>query len=304
MSMSSSRGFGSGETSYASETSSSVCWPIAETTATTRVPDRLASTSREATRRIFSGSATEVPPNFMTRVPAPAGGSAGSTAGTGSKVVSLMVLSVLHRAATGESPAERDLVCVLEVAADRKAACEPSHAGALAQAVGQVGGCRLAGHVRVRREDDLLDAVSVHPLQELVDAEVRGLDAVERRERTAEHVVDATELVRALDGEEVGGLLNDADDGAIAPGIGADGAELLLRQGPALAAEADALLDLADRVGKGEGLLVRDAEDVEREALRRARAHPGQARQLRDQIVDERAEHARILPTGPAGPVP
>ena len=92
MSMSISRGFGCGETSWARETSSSVCWPIAETTATTRFPARLASTRREATRRIFSGSATEVPPNFMTRVPAAAGGSAGSTAGTGSKVVSLMAL--------------------------------------------------------------------------------------------------------------------------------------------------------------------------------------------------------------------
>ena len=90
MSMSISLGFGCGETSWARETSSSVCWPIAETTATTRFPARLASTRREATRRIFSGSATEVPPNFMTRVPAAAGGSAGSTAGTGSKVVSLI----------------------------------------------------------------------------------------------------------------------------------------------------------------------------------------------------------------------
>jgi hypothetical protein len=43
---------------------------------------------------------------------------------------------------------------------------------------------------------------------------------------------------------------------------------------------------------------------VERESLRRARTHTGQARELCDQVVDERAEHARILPTGPAGLVP
>src|SRR6187397_434458 len=113
---------------------------MAEMTATTRLPDRFASTSRSATRRIFSGSATEVPPNFMTRVPAAAGGSAGSTAGTGSKVVSLTVLSVLHLPATRECAPESDLVRVLEVAADGEAAREPRHADAVAQAIGQVGG--------------------------------------------------------------------------------------------------------------------------------------------------------------------
>ena len=82
-------------------------------------------------------------------------------------------------------------------------------AHAVPQAVGQIGGSRLAGHVRVRRENDLLDAVALHAPQELVDAEVPGLDAVERRERAAEHVVDTAELVRALDREKVGGLLDD-----------------------------------------------------------------------------------------------
>src|SRR5262245_17776051 len=151
---------------------------MAETTATTRFPARFASTRRDATRRIFSGSATDVPPNFITRVPAAAGGSAGSTAGTGSKVVSAMALSVLHLPATGERAAERDLVRVLEVAPDRQPACEPRDPGAVTQAVGQVGGRRLAGHVRIRGEDDLLDPVSLHAPEQLVDAEVGGLDAV------------------------------------------------------------------------------------------------------------------------------
>jgi hypothetical protein len=83
MSMSSSRGSGRGETSWASATSSSVWWPIAETTPTTRPPARLVATSRAATRRIFSGSATEVPPNLNTSVPT-CGGSSASTVGTAS----------------------------------------------------------------------------------------------------------------------------------------------------------------------------------------------------------------------------
>ena len=131
-----------------------------------------------------------------------------------------------------------------------------------------------------------------------------GLDAVERRERAAEHVVDAAVLVRALDREKVGGLLDDADDRPVAARVRADAAELLLGQIPALTAEPDSLLHLADRVCEREGLLLGDAEDVERKPLRRARAHAREAGELRDQVVDERAEHARILPTAPAGPVP
>src|SRR5262245_31206123 len=75
-----------------------------------------------------------------------------------------------HLAAPGEGAAERDLVGVLEVAAHREAAGEPRHADAATEAVGEVGGGRLARHVRVRREDDLLDAVPVDAVEELVDA--------------------------------------------------------------------------------------------------------------------------------------
>ena len=84
-----------------------------------------------------------------------------------------------------------------------------------------------------------------------------GLDAVERGEGAAEDVVDAAVLVRLLERDEVGGLLDDADDRVVAAGVEADAAELLLGQVAALAAEADALLRLADRLGERERLLLR-----------------------------------------------
>ena len=68
-SMSSSRGCGVAETWRASSSSSSVVWPIAERTPTTRWPSSRAATSRAATRFSFSASATEVPPNLSTSVP-------------------------------------------------------------------------------------------------------------------------------------------------------------------------------------------------------------------------------------------
>ena len=67
-SMSISRGCGRGETSWAISTSSSVCLPRAESTATTRLPSSLAATIRSAARLMRSASATEVPPNFITTV--------------------------------------------------------------------------------------------------------------------------------------------------------------------------------------------------------------------------------------------
>jgi hypothetical protein len=63
---------------------------MAETTPTTRWPRPRAPTRRSATWRIFSESATDVPPNFMTTVPRLAAGGSGSTRATVSKAVSVM----------------------------------------------------------------------------------------------------------------------------------------------------------------------------------------------------------------------
>ena len=69
-------GLGCGETPRASSSSESVVWPIADTVPTTRAPRSCASTSRCATWRILSGSATDEPPNFMTTVCGAGSGSA------------------------------------------------------------------------------------------------------------------------------------------------------------------------------------------------------------------------------------
>ena len=172
-------------------------------------------------------------------------------------------------AAARRGAAERDLVGVLEVAADREAAREPRDAHLLAQAVGEVGGGRLAGHRRVRREHDLGDAVRVDTVDQLVDPQVGRIDAVDRAERAAEHVVEAVVGVRALERDDVDRLLDDADRRVVAARVEADRAGLLLGQVPALAAEADALLHLGERRRERERLLRRPLQDVEREPLRR-----------------------------------
>ena len=65
-------------------------------------------------------------------------------------------------------------------------------------------------------------AAGAHPLVQLGDLQILGVDAVDRRQRAAEHVVAAAELVRALDRDHVRGLLDDADQLGVAPLVGAD----------------------------------------------------------------------------------
>src|SRR4051795_9020381 len=76
-SMSSSRGGGSGDTCSARSMSSSVVSPMAETTTTTSLPERLASTIRCATRLTPSASPTEEPPYFCTTMPTESPGMGG-----------------------------------------------------------------------------------------------------------------------------------------------------------------------------------------------------------------------------------
>ncbi len=68
-SMSSSRRCGLGEIFRASESSSSVVSPMAETTTTTCAPDARVCATRSATRWILETSATEEPPYFCTMTP-------------------------------------------------------------------------------------------------------------------------------------------------------------------------------------------------------------------------------------------
>jgi hypothetical protein len=151
---------------------------------------------------------------------------------------------------------------------------------------------RLAGRRRVRGQHDLGDAARLDAGQQLGDLQVLGVDPVDRRQRPAEDVVAPAVLVRALDRDDVARLLDDADDRRVAPLVLADAAALLVGQVEAHLAQADALLDLADRVGQRGGVLGVGAQDVEGEALRRALPDPRQLPELGDQALDGRRVQA------------
>ena len=201
----------------------------------------------------------------------------------------------------GERPAEGHLVGVLQVAPDRQAAGEPRDPRPAAQAVGQIGGGRLAGHGRVGRQEHLGHTAGLDSRDELGDPQVLGVDAVDRRERPAEDVVEAAVLVRPFQRDQVGRILDHADQRPVAAGVGADRAQRPLRQVAALGARPDPLLHLADRVGQREGVGLRGLEQVERQPLGRAPADAGQAGELDDQVVDRRGVHRLRRPTCRAG---
>ena len=198
---------------------------------------------------------------------------------------------------TPQRAAQRDLVRVLEVGAHRKPARKPGDhhvRRTFAQGVGQVERRGLAGRRRVRGDHDLADARAVvHAAEQLWHVQVLGIDAVDRRQRTAEHVIAALELPRALDRDHVARLLHHTDRGRLAPLVLADAAGGLGGEVEADLALAHRGLHLTDGVGQPERLLIGDAEDVEGQPLRGALPDPGQASELGDEPVDGCCEQGR-----------
>jgi len=142
-------------------------------------------------------------------------------------------------------------------------------------------------------------AVRLDPPEQLVDAQVARLDAVERREGAAEHVVEAAELRRPLERDHVNRLLDHADERVVPACVEADCADFFFGEVPALAAETHAFLHLFERRRERERFVLRPLQDVEREPLRRALTDPGQPRQLGDEVLDGGAEHRPIVPREP-----
>src|SRR5690606_4247954 len=147
-----------------------------------------------------------------------------------------------------EGPAERHLVRVLQVSPDRQPGREAGHAQTHgAQHAREVRRGGLALDVRVGREDHLRDLPVREAGHELGDPQVAGPDVLDRVDGAPEHVVTPAELARALDRDDVLGLLDDADHLGRTARVRADAALLGLRDVAARLAEADARLDLGER---------------------------------------------------------
>src|SRR5205085_7327473 len=86
---------------------------------------------------------------------------------------------------------------------------------------------------------------------------------------------------------------DDADQRGVTALVLADPAPRAVGEVEAHLAQADPLLDVANRLGQRAGLLVGRAQEVKREPLRRAISDPGQLSQLGDQPLDRRGVDLR-----------
>src|SRR5690606_20617689 len=155
--------------------------------------------------------------------------------------------SVVDTASPFERPAQGDLVGVLEVAAYGQSTRKPRQAQPqVLEQPGEVGRGGLALEVGVGGQDDLGDLAVGEPLQQFLDPQLVGADALDRADRAAEDVVATAELAGALDRHDVLGLLHHAQHGRVAPRITTDPAPLLLGDVAAHRAEADLVLDLGE----------------------------------------------------------
>src|SRR5438105_5633424 len=193
---------------------------------------------------------------------------------------------------------EGDLVGVLEVAAHGNALRDAgdAHAERLHQP-GDVERRRFAFDGRVGGDDHFLDAV-VEARDQLLQLELIGSDAVERRERAVQHVVAAAELPGALDGEQIGHRLDYADHPPVALGVAAEGTRILGRQVATGRAETDLLPQRKQRLGELAGVLGWALQDVERQPLGRLLPDPGQLREQHGEAGD------RIGHFGKPGSIP
>ncbi len=117
--------------------------------------------------------------------------------------------------------------------------------------LGDVESGGFSGHVGVGGDYDLAHLLDAHPVEQLGQMQLLRTDAVEGRERSAQHVVEAAILVGALDADDVPGLLHHADGGDVSPRVAADVAQLLLGEVEAARAEADGLFDLDEAWARG-----------------------------------------------------
>ena len=144
--------------------------------------------------------------------------------------------------------------------------------------------------------DDHFLYVGVQSREQLLQLELIGTDAVQRRQRSMENVIAAAELARPLDGEQIGHRLDDAEQLRVALGIGADCARILRGEIAARRAQAHFAFERRERLGQLARVLRRRLEDMKSEPLRGLLAHAGELREKDRESRDRiRCFHARAL---------
>src|SRR6195952_1066565 len=201
-------------------------------------------------------------------------------------------LSVTGVSPSCECASKGHLVGVLEITAYRQSTRQTRHAQVQGcQVSAEICGGRVTLDVGIGRQDHLGDGAVGEPRHQLTDAELLGTDALQRRDRTAEHVVATAELTRPLDRDHVLRLLDDADQRGVTSVVGADAAQICLRDVAAHLAEGGLGLHLHDHVGETADIDRGGGEQVEGDPLRTLGPHAWEAGKLVDQVLEDALIH-------------
>src|SRR5206468_3101503 len=116
----------------------------------------------------------------------------------------------LHLASSFERSGKRDFIGILEITADRQSARQASYSDPERphQTMDIHRRC-LALEVRVRRQQDFRDCARAKPPEQLAYPKILWPNAVDRRDRTVQDVVETTVRACALQRQHVKRLLDD-----------------------------------------------------------------------------------------------
>lgn len=190
-------------------------------------------------------------------------------------------------AATGEGALESELVGVFESAAGWEAVGDAGDWNSeRLEDLDEVVRGGLAFDIGTEGEDEFGGVLRADALDEGGDAELGGADVVEGGEAAAKGVVEAAEGPATLEGQNVGGLLNDAEFSALAIRVAADAAKWAGGEKSALAAGLNFGGGMADRLGELGRACILVAEEPEGAALRAAGAETREAAEFAGECVE------------------
>jgi hypothetical protein len=172
------------------------------------------------------------------------------------------VVTPLERATKGQ------LVGVFEISTHRKAACDPSDLYfQRSDQPREVHRRRFTLEIGIGAKNHFFDIFWLEARQELAYLQLIRADTLYRIQRTVEYVIATLELLGFLDGHDVSGILDNADERRVAPGVVADLAFLTDRDIEAAVAKGDAFFHRRDGVRQPERVFVRNLQQMERQPL-------------------------------------
>ena len=196
------------------------------------------------------------------------------------------LLTALKRLSSLERSFERYPVRIFEVAAHWDAIGDAGHfERAIPEELQEIVGGGFAFAARIGCDDYFPDIFGIEASEKLPDADLFGTDSVEWREDPLKHVVASLEGAGLLDSQKISGAFHDADFAGVSRRVGANAAQVLVREVEADRARSDLFADLPDIFRKRLGFIAGRFEKIHGDSRRALFSKPRQSAEFADQVV-------------------